>query len=109
MQIELDDCLRDVIECELGQLEPRLGRSRRVLVSRIGHDEDEQLVEVELAERRASERDVPVVGRVEDPTQYPYCHSRVSSPTSTCAPRLTPIRRSASSSSAGDGGVPTTR
>ena len=74
-----------------------------MLVPGIGDDEDEQFVEVELSDRRPRERDVPRVRRVEDAAEDAYCHSRVSSPTSTCVPRLTPIRRSASSSSSADG------
>ena len=63
-----------------------------------------------LANCGASERDVAVVRRIEDPAEDPgHCHSSSSSPTSTCAPRLIPRPRSAASSSSGGGGVPTTR
>ena len=109
MTIELDDGLRHVLEREPGQLEPSLGGGRRRLVAGIGDDEDEELVEPELRERRPCERDVPDVRRVEDAAEDPYCHSSSSSPTSTWAPRLIPILRSASSSSSAGGGVPTTR
>ena len=43
--VELDDSLRKILESQTRQLEPRLGRSRRLLMARLGDDEDEELAE----------------------------------------------------------------
>src|SRR4029079_2481106 len=102
--------LRDVGEGESRKLEPDLGGRRGPLVAGIRDDEHEELVERQLANGRSGQSDVPVVRRIEDASKDPgYCHSRSSSPTSTCVPRLMPSARSASSSSPAGGGVPTTR
>ena len=96
-------------EREAGELEPRLGRCDRVLVARLGDDEDEEALEPQLRDGRATQREMTVVRRIEDAAEDRYCHSSSSSPTSTWVPRLIPRPRSAASSSSGDGGVPTTR
>ena len=75
----------------------------------IGDHEHQESLEAQLLERGVRQRDVTHVRRVEDTAEDAYCHSRVSPSSSTSAPRLTPARRSASSSSAVGGGVPTTR
>ena len=110
--IELDRRALHALERDPGELEPGLRGRHDALVAGIRDDEDEQLRELELAERGSRERDVPVVRRVEDAAEDPrraYCHSSSSSPTSTRVPRLMPMRRSASSSSSAGGIVPTTR
>ena len=84
--VQLDARPLDVLEGETGELEPRLGRGRGSLVTRIRDDEDEKLPEGELAQSRPRESDVSEVRRVEDATKDSrrrYCHSSSSSPTST--------------------------
>ena len=108
--IELDDGRGHLIERESREREPRLRRRRRVLVTRLGDDEDEEALDPELRDRRSREREMPVVRRVEHAAENPlYCHSSSSSPTSTWVPGLIPRPRRASSSSSGAGGAPTTR
>ena len=109
VEVELDGSLRDVRERQLREFEPRVGLGRGALVAWVCDDEDEELLEPELADRRASESHVAEMRRIEDSAEDAYCHSSASSPTSTCAPRLMPSLRSASSSSSAGGGVPTTR
>ena len=84
--IELDDRHGNVREREPRELEPGLRRRRRRLVAGIGDDEDDQLVEPELGDRRSREGDVTHVRRIEDAPEDAYCHSSSSSPTSTCVP-----------------------
>ena len=84
--VELDGRSLDPREGEAGELEPRLGRSRGSLVTGIRDDEDDELRELELAQRCLRESDVAEVRRVEDAAQDSrrgYCHSSSSSPTST--------------------------
>ena len=57
VRIELDGSFGNVREREPRELEPRVGGGRRALVPGICDDEDEELVEPELSDRRASEGD----------------------------------------------------
>ena len=78
----------------------------------IGDDEDEQPLEIQLVDGRTGKRHMADMRGVEgaaENSEGRYCHSSVSPSSSTSAPRLTPARRSASSSSGAGGGVPTTR
>ncbi len=109
MAIELDDRFGHACERQAGELEPRLGRGDRVLVSWIGDHEDEEAVETQLRNGRATQREMTVVRWVEHAAEDRYCHSSSSSPTSTWVPRLIPRPRRAASSSSAGGGVPTTR
>ena len=54
-----------------GELEADVRRRRDRACARVGRDEHEQLVEAELALRRAGERDVAVVRRVERAAEEP--------------------------------------
>ena len=52
--VELDDSFGEILERQTCQLEPRLGRGRRVFVARLGDDEDEELAEPKRANRGPS-------------------------------------------------------
>ncbi len=104
---------RDALAREGGAGELETTRRRRIhlLVSgRPGHEHDD-VVEAKRLPGRPHELDVAVVGRVEGAAEEPDhgTYSYDSAPTSTAAPRRAPASRRARSSSAGDGGDPTTR
>jgi hypothetical protein len=69
--VELDLRLGHVLEGEPRELEPRLRRSRRPLVTRILDDEDEQAVEPEVVDGRPREPNVADVRRVEGASEDP--------------------------------------
>jgi hypothetical protein len=64
--IELDHRFGNVRESEPRELEPRVGGRRRPLVPGMCDDEDEELVEPELSDRRTSEGQMTQVRRIED-------------------------------------------
>src|SRR5206468_8613056 len=108
--VQLDGGARQSFERTPGELEAGVGGRGDVPVPRLGHDCDEEPFEAELAESRLRECHMPVVRRVEGPTENPgHCHSSTSSPISTWTPLRTPAARRALSSSAPSGGEPTTR
>ncbi len=54
--IELDLDTEDTFECQSRELQARARRCDRLLVSRVGDDEDEQPFEIELVDRGARKR-----------------------------------------------------
>ena len=107
MLVELDLVLR---KRRIREAQARPGLARRFLVTRLGGNEHDQRVEVEVPHGRFGQSDVAVVRRVEDAAED-ACHrnSSTSSPTSTSSPFFTPAARRARSSSSSAGGRPETR
>src|SRR5262249_26278335 len=112
-RVKLDGRLRELGEGETRELVADVRRRLGALVAGIGDDEGEHLGKAGMGGGGARGRDgadrARIAGSAEGPARWSYCHSRDSRPTSTSAPRRTPARRKASSSSSVGGGVPTTR
>ncbi len=106
------------IELDLVAGERRAGQDESVeaggmdpLVGRVGDDDDDEALELELPGRGVREGDVADVRRVEGAPENAggQAITMVSPPTSTSVPFRAPAARSAASSSAAGGGSPRTR
>ena len=107
VQLRLDGA--EPCEREPRQLEPVLGGSHGLLVPGCDDHGHVEAVEAQALHRRAGERDVAVVRRVERAAEDAYCHSSVSSPISTSCPLRAPAALSTASSSSPCGASPMMR